>query len=116
MRLQIWDCSIIDGHFFINGYAYFAHASFRALKRASPKFQTFSMDITSFLIALFLVRSIRSTLQTFPHPAKWDQWIKGGMTFIVFLLAAGFFTRKEHLIDWVWIATLLGLIYVVDKE
>ncbi|MEX8546134.1 MAG: sensor histidine kinase [Mucilaginibacter sp.] len=74
------------------------------------------MDITSFLIALFLVRSIRSTLKSFPHPLKWDQWVKGGMTFIVFLLVAEMFAHKEHYVDWVWIATLLTLVYIVYQE
>ncbi len=74
------------------------------------------MGIIPFLIAIFLIRSIRIRLQTFPHPAKWDNWVQAGLSFIVFLLVAGIFAHQKQLFDLVWIVTLLALIYIVNKE
>ncbi len=74
------------------------------------------MGIISFLIALFLIRSIRLRLQTFPHPAKWDNWAKGGMTFVIALMIVNQFVDDEHYVEWVWFLVLLTLIYIVSKE
>lgn len=74
------------------------------------------MGITSFLITLFLIRSIRLRLQTFPHPEKWDNWAKGGMTFIITLMIVSESFDQEHYTDLIWFLTVLALIYIVNKE
>jgi len=74
------------------------------------------MEIFSFIIFIFLYRSIRNTLQTFPHPPKWDQWIKAGISFAVFLLIVQIFFRHEKATEWVWIIALLLIVGIIYRE